>query len=50
MAHSHLDGIQEMVEVVRLVVNHSRLCRMADLEMDKNRLNRIINSLPSRYG
>jgi hypothetical protein len=41
MAHSHLLGAQGMVEVVRLVVNHSRLRRMADLEMDKDHLDRI---------
>lgn len=45
MAHSHLVGAQEMEEEVRLVVNHNHLRRMADLEMDKNHLNRIHKQL-----
>jgi hypothetical protein len=44
-AHSHLVGAQEMAEVVRLVVNHSRLRRMADLEMNKNRFDSIHKQL-----
>jgi hypothetical protein len=45
MAHSHLVSTQEMAEVVRLVVNHSRLRCMADLEMDQNHLDRIHKQL-----
>jgi hypothetical protein len=44
-AHSHLVGAQEMVEVVRLVVNHNRLHRMVDLETNKNHFDMIHKKL-----
>ena len=45
MAHSYLKGAQKMVKVVCLVVDHSHLYHMANLEMDKNHLNRIHKQL-----
>jgi hypothetical protein len=44
-AHSHLVGAQETVMVEHLVVNHSLLCHMADLDMDKNHFDGIHKQL-----